>query len=252
MFVSVNGKAKEVSEIYAGGKDGKAHKVTELFGSVNGIAKQLFNVKELTGLTSWAEIQAAVQDGSIASKLPLGTKFKIDLGTDHFDGETEWFVVDYTYGGQNTLVLMPTQSLIKVRYQTQTDKLRSYTSSLVHNECMQVINHLPEEIRNILVYRNCYYMNDATRIYSGEFQCIAPTVEETKGTYTWSYNSLNSSQLAFFKNNNRVTDMYWTRTRSSNNAYQMVLAAGSYEGGSTGITTNTTNIYGVAPLLFIG
>ena len=42
MFVSVDGKAKEVKEIFAGGSDGLAHKVTEVFGSVNGIANTIY------------------------------------------------------------------------------------------------------------------------------------------------------------------------------------------------------------------
>lgn len=85
MFVSVDGKAKEVAEIFAGGTDGKAHKVTELFGSVNGIAKQLWTSTppEPNGFDkfTWAEIKQLANEGKLLEHFNLYDRVMIKLKT---------------------------------------------------------------------------------------------------------------------------------------------------------------------------
>ena len=67
MFVSVDGKAKEVKEIFAGGSDGLAHKVTEVFGSVNGIANTIYTDSpyEYNAFNqyTWQEIKEIADEG---------------------------------------------------------------------------------------------------------------------------------------------------------------------------------------------
>ena len=85
MFVSVDGKAKEVAEIFAGGTDGKAHKVTELFGSVNGIAKQLWTSTppEPNGFDkfTWAEIKQLANEGKLLEHFNLYDRVMVKLKT---------------------------------------------------------------------------------------------------------------------------------------------------------------------------
>lgn len=67
MFVSVDGKAKEVTEIFAGGSDGLAHKVNEIYGSVDGVAKLIYNgtPREPNGFDqfTWAQIKELADAG---------------------------------------------------------------------------------------------------------------------------------------------------------------------------------------------
>lgn len=85
MFISVNGKAKKVAEIFAGGTDGKAHKVTQLFGSVDGVAKQLFTVApaETNGFDTytWADIKQMANDGQLLEHFNLYDRVTIKLKT---------------------------------------------------------------------------------------------------------------------------------------------------------------------------
>jgi 3',5'-cyclic AMP phosphodiesterase CpdA len=67
MFVSVDGKAKEVKEIFAGGTDGLAHKVDEVFGSVDGVATLVYSsvAHEPNAFDkfTWAEIKELADGG---------------------------------------------------------------------------------------------------------------------------------------------------------------------------------------------
>ena len=85
MFVSVDGKSKEVAEIYAGGTDGKAHKITELFGSVDGTAKLLWSdvSPEPNGFDSftWAEIKQLANEGKLLEHFKLFDRVNIKLKT---------------------------------------------------------------------------------------------------------------------------------------------------------------------------
>lgn len=83
MFVSVDGKSKEVAEIYAGGADGKAHKITELYGSVDGTAKLLWSdaPSEPNGFDSftWAEIKQLANEGKLLDHFKIFDKVTIKL-----------------------------------------------------------------------------------------------------------------------------------------------------------------------------
>lgn len=85
MFVSVDGKAKEVAEIYAGGADGKAHKVTELFGSVDGTAKLLWSdappEPNSFDKYTWAEIKQFANEGKLLEHFNLYDRVTIKLKT---------------------------------------------------------------------------------------------------------------------------------------------------------------------------
>ena len=67
MFVSVDGKAKEVKEVFAGGSDGLAHKVDEVFSGVDGIAKLVYTNKKREPNAfdrfTWAEIKELADNG---------------------------------------------------------------------------------------------------------------------------------------------------------------------------------------------
>lgn len=85
MFVSVNGKAKKVAEIFAGGTDGKAHSIKELFGSVDGIAKLLFASTPAStngfDLFTWAEIKQLANEGKLLEHFNLYDKVIVKLKT---------------------------------------------------------------------------------------------------------------------------------------------------------------------------
>lgn len=82
MFVSVDGKAKEVKEIFAGGQDGKAHRVTELFGSVDGIAKRLYTITKETNAFdefTWAEIKQLANEGKLLEHFNMYDRVTVKL-----------------------------------------------------------------------------------------------------------------------------------------------------------------------------
>lgn len=97
MFVSVDGKAKEVTEIFAGGSDGLAHKINELFGSVNGTAKLVYSSapKEHNAFDdfTWAEIKQLADEGKLLEHFNRFDKVNIKLkqplvGTNSLGTET--------------------------------------------------------------------------------------------------------------------------------------------------------------------
>lgn len=76
MFVSVDGKAREVKEIFAGGTDGLAHKINEIYSSVDGVAKLVYSGAErepnaFDNLT-WAEIKALADAGLLLEHFKKG------------------------------------------------------------------------------------------------------------------------------------------------------------------------------------
>lgn len=82
MFVSVDGKSREVTEIFAGGTDGKAHRITELFGSVDGVAKQIYTIeKEINSfdLFTWEEIKDLANAGKLLEHFNLYDRVVIKL-----------------------------------------------------------------------------------------------------------------------------------------------------------------------------
>lgn len=83
MFVSVDGKAKEVKEIFAGGSDGLAHKVNELFGSVNGVAKLVYSIapteQNAFDQFTWAEIKQLASEGRLLEHFNKHDKVNVKL-----------------------------------------------------------------------------------------------------------------------------------------------------------------------------
>lgn len=82
MFISVDGKSKQVKEIFAGGKDGLAHRIKELFGSVDGVAKLIFEEEtEENGFSkfTWAEIKQLATDGLLLEHFAIGDTVTIKL-----------------------------------------------------------------------------------------------------------------------------------------------------------------------------
>ena len=85
MFVSVDGKAREVKEIFAGGADGLAHKIGEVFGSVNGVAKLIFTCAphepNAFDNLSWEEIKLLADAGRLLEFFNKGDKVNIKFKT---------------------------------------------------------------------------------------------------------------------------------------------------------------------------
>ena len=84
MFVCINGKSKEVTEIFAGGKDGLAHRIKEIFGSVNGVAKLVYSEKRDNNAFdefTWAEIKQLATDGLLLEHFNIGDTVTIKLKT---------------------------------------------------------------------------------------------------------------------------------------------------------------------------
>ncbi len=85
MFVSVDGKAKEVKEIFAGGADGLAHKISEVFGSVDGVAKLIFtsapHEPNAFDDLSWEEIKMLADAGRLLEFFHKGDKVNIKFKT---------------------------------------------------------------------------------------------------------------------------------------------------------------------------
>lgn len=82
MFISVDGKAKKVTDIFAGMADGKAHRITELFGSVNGVAKQVYTIEKETNAFdqfTWAEIKQLANEGKLLEHFNQFDKVVIKL-----------------------------------------------------------------------------------------------------------------------------------------------------------------------------
>lgn len=82
MFISVDGKAKEVVDIFVGLADGKAHRITEVFGSVNGVAKQVYSLEKETNAFNrftWSEIKQLANAGQLLEYFNLYDKFVIKL-----------------------------------------------------------------------------------------------------------------------------------------------------------------------------
>lgn len=114
MFISVDGKAKEVKEIFAGGSDGKAHKIKELFGSVNGIAKLIYKEQKETNAFdqfTWAEIKQLANEGKLLEHFNLYDRVTIKL-TRPVEKEYNYTktngATSYMTQRQNTLVLQIT------------------------------------------------------------------------------------------------------------------------------------------------
>jgi hypothetical protein len=115
MFISIDGKSKQVKEIFAGGKDGLAHRIKELFGSVDGVAKLIFEEEtEENGFSkfTWAEIKQLATDGLLLEHFAVGDTVTIKLKQNLVN------TVSYTNG--NIYTFMQKELPLKIIELTET------------------------------------------------------------------------------------------------------------------------------------
>lgn len=98
MFISVDGKSKKVTDIFAGGTDGKAHRITELFGSVDGVAKQLYTVEKTATNAfdqfTWAEIKQLANEGKLLEHFRLYDRVTVKL-KQSLESELNFYMTGY-------------------------------------------------------------------------------------------------------------------------------------------------------------
>lgn len=188
MFVSVDGKAKEVTEIFAGGPDGLAHKIKEVFGSVNGIAKLIFDCaphepNAFDDLT-WAEIKTLADAGRLLEFFNKGDKVNIKFKTPidgkyhMFGHDCDWLqdgmtlqIVELTETGMklagynalplnhgvaiNTGTNCPTFVSDIKYYEYNQNKWLDYRfwglDEGSYNSCHELDQRLPDDLRDVLV-----------------------------------------------------------------------------------------------------
>ena len=206
MFVSVNGIAREVKEIFAGGSDGLAHKVNEVFGSVDGIAKLIYtNVKHAPNSFdnfTWAQIKILADNGELLDHFNRGdlvdVKFKTPLYYADSYGEILWYQDSMTFQltelsatGMKLVAycavpyrfmftLRDTQFLIDAEASSSYwDRDLEYAlwglSEGLYKGCKAVDQALPDDMRAVLKdWRPChkyeYYYDEGRR---GYYKCQA-------------------------------------------------------------------------------
>ena len=182
MFVSVNGKAKEVKEIFAGGSDGLAHKINEVFGSVNGVAKLIFssapkNHNAFDDFT-WAEIKTLADEGRLLEYFNRFDKVDIKL-TEPLVGyrsetDTTWYqdtipmvISEISATGMRLVahIATPYRYVFHINNATYTDSIKNSTSTSenttvsvdtwgmcneLYNGIKSVDNALPNDMRDVL------------------------------------------------------------------------------------------------------
>ena len=196
MFVSVNGKAKEVKELFVGGTDGLAHKVNEVFGSVDGVAKLIFSTvpHEKNGFDrfSWAEIKELADNGllleffnvgdlvDVKFKEPINKRvYKYDVTQDAFTMQvktvtaTGMVLVAYTavpfvylYKIDNSAYATDRAALVS-KGKTGDPEPEYFWGMCegLYNGCKAIDNLLPDDMREVLHdYNPChiweYYTDD--------------------------------------------------------------------------------------------
>lgn len=192
MFISVDGKAREVKEVFAGGTDGLAHKINEIYGSVDGVAKLVYsNAKRepnaFDNLT-WAQIKELADNGLLLDHFKKGDlvdiKFKEpidviinrtarkehiiqDIMTMQVDEVTENGMrlvaytavpLSYTFTLDNNLFQGDLQDTNAKPGQTHwaSHKYWGLCGSL-YEVCKEIDNRLPDDMREALFdYSPCY------------------------------------------------------------------------------------------------
>ena len=198
MFVSVNGKAREVKEVFAGGADGLAHKVNEMFGSVNGIAKLIYssNSKNNNAFDdfTWSEIKQLADEGKLLEHFNLHDKVTVKLtqpligidsaGNTAFYQDTIIFCISQLSATGMVLVsYTATPGRFYFRYdndafmadvEKRTD-YRAWTEnedwgmcSALYNQIKEVDNALPSDLRDVLhnfapLYKYEYYQDEENK-----------------------------------------------------------------------------------------
>lgn len=187
MFVSVDGKAREVKEIFAGGPDGLAHKINEVFGSVNGVAKLIFTCapheKNKFDELTWEEIKILADAGRLLEFFNKGDKVNIKFktpieGTYHMFGhDCDWMqdgmtlqIVELTENGMKLMGYNATP-LFTNFYLEGRNKAKTLLHDCEHfsgnwnrwldyrfwglldayDACHELDEKIPDDLRNVLV-----------------------------------------------------------------------------------------------------
>ena len=197
MFVSIDGKAKEVTEIFAGGSDGLAHKINEVFGSVDGTAKLVYSSAphEHNAFDdfTWAEIKQLADEGKLLEHFnrfdKVNIKLKQPLVGTYFQGTTICYqdtlpmvVSEISATGMRLVsyITTPLRFTFRIDNETYRNYISSYradrwidvgTSQIwgmcsgLYNGCKAVDNALPDDMREVLhdfapLYKYEYYTDE--------------------------------------------------------------------------------------------
>lgn len=202
---------------------------------------------------SWNEIQTMVQNGTVNTVFKLGDEVSINCG---IYGNHIFRIVDFTYAGLPTMVLICTDSLIKEQvYATGSSTSRLYSYSSSYCNVRQKVddfcdNYLPEELKNVLAARTVRYMYNSTSVSSGLYKGIIPSIDEISDTTAY-YEALGNGMLAWFKENLttwRYPDVFWTRSRFS--SYSTALICTHKEDIILSYGQKTQQA--IVPMIFIG
>lgn len=220
MFVSVNGKAREVKEVFAGGADGLAHKVNEMFGSVNGIAKLIYSSDSKNNNAfdefTWSEIKQMADEGRLLEHFNLHDKVTVKLtqplvGTDSFGNpeyyqdtiifcisqlsETGMVLVSYTatpgrfyFGYDNNAFVTDFEK--STSYRASTKNTDWGMCSALYKRIKEIDNALPTDLRDVLynfapLYKYEYYQDeeDKTRLRKEYDDCRVQQVSTCNYKY---------------------------------------------------------------------
>ena len=192
MFVSVNGKAKEVKEIFAGGSDGLAHKVNEVFGSVNGVAKLVYtnapHEHNAFDDYTWAEIKQLADEGKLLEHFNRFDKVNIKLKqplVETYNNETFYqdtltmVVSEISATGMRLVsnIATPYRFLFNIDNALYVSRMHGDrwfdvgTTSIwgmcsgLYNGCKAIDNALPDDMRAVLhnfapLYKYEYYNDE--------------------------------------------------------------------------------------------
>lgn len=225
MFVSVDGKAREVQELFIGGADGLAHKVDEAFGSVDGVAKLVYtSAKEPTPFDdfTWAEIKELADAGLLENYFKRFDKVTIKLKTPlhgsesafskkEWDQDTLTMVISeinpygmrlvahnatpfsYSFGYSNELYQTYFKNSLHDRWETVGDTWGMCVS--LYNKCKTIDDALPDDLREVLtsfkplaVYE--HYVDDEgkTRLRRQYTDCRVRQLSSNGYSYSHIYN----------------------------------------------------------------
>lgn len=198
MFVSIDGKAKEVKEIFAGGSDGLAHKVNEVFGSVNGVAKLIYtnapHEHNAFDDFTWAEIKQLAGEGRLLEYFNRFDKVNIKLkqplvevhdGITFYQDMLPMVVSEISETGMRLVsyIATPYRFLFRIDNELYASYIKSSlkdrdvpvgTSQIwgmcsgLYNSIKEIDNALPTDMREVLtdfapLYKYEYYTDEEGR-----------------------------------------------------------------------------------------
>lgn len=195
MFISVDGIAKEVKEIFAGGADGKAHRITELFGSVDGIAKKLYTIEEeINGFTlfSWEEIKQLADEGKLLEHFNLYDKVKIKL-KNTLTNEIPYFS---TKGGTSKFIARQDHIILQIT--TLTENYMRLSSP-----CASIFSRMIDTG----VYNDDYiawqYTTETKAPFEGSDAITVTTVDYSDSFY-WRFNDVLPEEIKAVANSDEL------------------------------------------------